>query len=138
MNDKVFVDTNIWIYAHLEEQDSRKCALAVAALERSARLVLSTQVLNEYYSVMLKNRAQDDWIQENIESLVEWCEVALITLPVIRLAHRVKLKYRFSYWDSLIVASALDSRCKFLFSEDLQSSQLIEGSLLILNPLQEA
>lgn len=137
MNDKVFVDTNIWVYAHLEEQDSRKSALAEAAINRHPERVVSTQVLNEYYSAMLKNRAQDNWIQENIESLIDWCEVTLITLPVIRLAHQVKLKYHFSYWDSLIVASALDSRCKFLFSEDLQSSQLIEGGLLILNPLQE-
>ena len=94
------------------------------------------QVLNEYYAAMLKNRMTDEWIQSNIEAMIEYCEVQLVTLSTARLAHRIKMRYRFSYWDSLIVASALESGCGVLYSEDLQSQQQIENQLEILNPFK--
>jgi predicted nucleic acid-binding protein len=46
------------------------------------------------------------------------------------------MRYQFSYWDSLIVASALESGCGVLYSEDLQSQQRIENQLEILNPFK--
>ena len=55
------------------------------------------QVLNEYYAAMLKNRMTDEWIQSNIEAMIEYCEVQLVTLSTARLVHRIKMRYRFSY-----------------------------------------
>lgn len=46
------------------------------------------------------------------------------------------MQYIFSYWDSLIIASALESGCNILYSEDLQSQQQIEAQLEILNPFK--
>jgi predicted nucleic acid-binding protein len=43
-------------------------------------------------------------------------------------------KYRYSFYDSLIISAALSSGCKILFSEDLHHGQLIEGKLKIVNP----
>ena len=54
---------------------------------------------------------------------------------MIRLAHRLKNRYRFSYWDSLVIGSALDAGCTILYSEDLQHGQHIEDRLHIVNPL---
>lgn len=76
----------------------------------------------------------DEWIQANIEAMMNYCSVQLITLSVIRLAHKIKIRYRFSYWDSLIIACALDTGCTLLYSEDLQPNQLIEDQLKIINP----
>jgi predicted nucleic acid-binding protein len=45
-------------------------------------------------------------------------------------------KYKYSFYDSLIIASAIESNCKILYSEDLQHSQKIEGSLIITNPFK--
>ena len=84
---------------------------------------------------MLKNKMTDEWIQTNTEAMLEYCDVQLITLSVIRLAHRIKIRYHFSYWDSLIIASALDAGCSLLYSEDLQSHQIIEDKLQVMNPL---
>ena len=66
MTDKCFIDTNIWVYAHLQDTHN-KCEMALELLETLPQLVGSTQVLNEYYSVMLKKKIADHLIQENIE-----------------------------------------------------------------------
>jgi len=44
-------------------------------------------------------------------------------------------KYKFSFWDSLISASALENNCKILYSEDMQDGQKIKSHLTIKNPL---
>ncbi len=135
MSVKLFLDTNIWVYAHLESENDTKHQKANTLVEETVQpLVISTQVLHEYYSVMLKNKMTDEWIQTNIEAMIEYCEIQLITLSIIRSAHRIKVRYRFSYADSLIIASALDAGCNILYSEDLHTQQPIENQLQILNP----
>lgn len=135
MNVKIFVDTNILVYAHLETENDSKHQKANVLVEKTLQpLVISTQVLHEYYSAMLKNKMTDEWIQTNIEAMMDYCVIQLITLSVIRLAHNIRICYRFSYWDSLIVASALDAGCTLLYSEDLQPHQLIKDKLRIMNP----
>lgn len=137
MNDKPFIDTNIWVYAHLQDVNNNKCNIALALLEALPILVSSTQVLNEYYSVMLKNKVADCLIQDNAEIIIAIADMRIIRIATIRLAHKIKLKYGFSYWDSLIVASALEAECQCLYSEDMQHKQLIEGGLIIVNPFKD-
>lgn len=137
MNDKFFIDTNIWVYAHLQETANSKCNIALTLLETLPVLVTSTQVLNEYYSVMLKNKVADNLIQDNIEVIIAITEMQVIQIVTIRLAHQIKLKYTFSYWDSLILASALESGCQHLYTEDLQHKQIIEASLMVVNPFKD-
>lgn len=134
MSAEPFVDTNIWVYAHTEAPGDLRGPLARSLVEDGRRFVISTQVLSEYYSAMLKNGATDSLIQQNTESMILRCELRLIDLSVIRLSHRVKNRYGFSYWDSLVVASALEAGCDILFSEDLQHDQRIERSLRVVNP----
>lgn len=135
MSVKLFLDTNIWVYAHLESENDTKHQKANTLVEETVQpLVISTQVLHEYYSAMLKNKMTDEWIQTNIEAMIEYCEIQLITLSIIRLAHRIKVRYQVSYSDSLIIASALDAGCNILYSEDLHTQQPIENQLQILNP----
>lgn len=134
MSVKPFVDTNIWIYAHLDQNKDPKGVIANNLVETAPQLVVSTQVLSEYYSVMLRNRAEDAWIQSNLEAISQYCEVIPVSLSTIRGAHRIRLRYHFSYWDSLIIASALEAGATLLYSEDMQSGQLVEDVLLITNP----
>lgn len=136
MSDKSFIDTNIWVYAHLQEANNRKCNAALELLETLPFLVSSTQVLNEYYSVMLKNKIADNVIQDNTEIIIAITDIPIIQIMTIRLSHKIKLKYGFSYWDSLILASALEADCQRLYSEDMQHNQVIEGSLMIVNPFK--
>jgi len=45
-------------------------------------------------------------------------------------------RYKYSYWDSLILSSALENRCKVLYTEDMQDGQTIDGKLNIENPFK--
>jgi predicted nucleic acid-binding protein len=136
MSGEPFVDTNIWVYAHLETPQDPKGDLARALVESDHRFVVSTQVLNEYYAAMLKNRIPDLAIQNNLEAMIQHCDVVLVSVPVIRQAHVLKNRYGFSLWDSLVVSSALDAGCPVLYSEDLQHDQRIEGRLVVRNPFR--
>ncbi|WP_417915034.1 PIN domain-containing protein [Candidatus Electronema sp. JM] len=57
-----------------------------------------------------------------------------VTVPVIRKACAIAERYRYSYYDSAVLASALSCGCALLFSEDMQPGQLIEEQLRIVNP----
>ncbi|OQX23011.1 MAG: hypothetical protein BWK80_28160 [Desulfobacteraceae bacterium IS3] len=136
MPDRIFIDTNIFIYAHLEEDNNYKNQSALKLFNSlNARIVVSTQVLNEYYSVMLRNKIEDEIIQKKLNIIADECTIADITIRTIRKAWEIRLKYRHSYWDSLILASALENSCSVLYSEDMQSNQVIEDTLTIINPL---
>lgn len=134
MSAEPFVDTNIWVYAHLEIPEDAKGDQARALVESGRRFTISTQVLNEYYAAMLRNRVPDVEIQENLELMMQHCDVHLLSLTTIRRAHAIRNRYGFSLWDALIVAGALEAGCAVLYSEDLQHGQWIERTLQIVNP----
>jgi predicted nucleic acid-binding protein len=105
-------------------------------LENLPTVICSTQVLNEYYSAMLKNKVAENLIQDNIEQIIEFSDVATVQVNTLRLAHQLRLKYRFSYWDCLILASALEANCAVLYSEDMQHGQVINEAVRIVNPFE--
>lgn len=68
MTGKVFVDTNIFVYAALKPQDtSEKWRMAIDLLNSSRSFVISTQVLNEFSSVLLRKNISDDDIRSRVE-----------------------------------------------------------------------
>lgn len=136
MSESAFIDTNIFVYAHLQEEGNSKCDAALALLENLPTVICSTQVLNEYYSAMLKNKVAENLIQDNIEQIIEFSDVAVVQINTLRLAHQLRLKYRFSYWDCLILASALEANCAVLYSEDMQHGQVINEAVRIVNPFE--
>ncbi|MCK9422755.1 MAG: PIN domain-containing protein [Bacteroidales bacterium] len=138
-HDNFFIDTNLFVYAKLENSDEVKHAKAKIFLgDLTGNVTISVQVLNELYAVFSKNKISDPIIQETITSILDEVILETITLKTIHIAWAVKQKYQYSYYDSLIIASALDAGCTILFSEDLQHLQTIEGKLKIVNPfLQE-
>jgi len=96
--------------------------------------VASTQVLNEFAAVLLKNRCSDADIQSRVENIIADCTIPLVTVDTIRLAWDVRQRYQVAYWDSLIVASALDTGCQTLYTEDMSDGMVIDKSLRIINP----
>jgi predicted nucleic acid-binding protein len=135
MNHKSFIDTNIWIYAHLENDDEKNNQ-ALTLLDSLSELAISTQVLNEYYSVMLKYKIADEIIQDNINVIIDASNVALIEISTLQLAHKIRLQNGFSYWDSLMIASAIQNNCTILYSEDMQHQQKIQ-TLTVINPFMK-
>jgi predicted nucleic acid-binding protein len=70
------------------------------------------------------------------KEIEEEFELHTVNTGTIKKAIEIKIKYKFSFWDSLIVASALENRCNILYTEDLQHGQVIETTLKIVNPFK--
>lgn len=138
MNDnRVFIDTNIFLYAALEDdfqQGKRTGAINLLKGLYGKTVYINTQVLHEFYSVMLRNGASDEAICNQLNAIIGETKVAVIKVKTVRQCWDIRLKYRYNYWDCLILASALENDCGILYTEDLQHGQIIEKSLQIVNP----
>ena len=132
MTAKYFADTNLWVYAHLRDTGDFRCEQAARLIE-AYRLTISNQVLHEYYNVMLKNKVPDTLIQRNIARITARCDIFCVDLTSLEISMKIRNRFMFSWWDSLIVAAALQKGCSRLYTEDLQHGQTIDG-LTIINP----
>ena len=81
-----FVDTNIWVYAHLRSPDEPRHPLALAFAKQLNNGVIIPQVVAEYYSVMLKNGKDDTWIQTNLAAIFSYTHLQPLNASVIRRA----------------------------------------------------
>ncbi len=134
-----FFDSNVVVYAH-DRRDVRKQARAIHLLAthaRDATLTISTQVLAESYSILLRKRLLDaDDAIAALEALVVGRVVAADAASVMR-GLQLSRRYRLSSWDGLIVQAALDAGCTTLFTEDMQAGQRF-GELEVVNPFDDA
>jgi predicted nucleic acid-binding protein len=128
---EAFFDTSILLY--LLSGD-------VAKAERVETLVaeggsVSVQVLNEFAAVARGKLALSFGdIREILATVREVCQVQPLTAETHDRALLVAERYKFSIYDSAIVASALLASCKTLYAEDLQHHQRIEQQLTVINP----
>ena len=68
---------------------------------------------------------------------IDICNVSFHEIETIKYSWKIRRKYSYSYWDSLIIASALENNCKALYTEDIQDGQIIEDKLTIINPFKD-
>lgn len=128
-----FFDTNILIY--LLSADAARADLIEEKLAEGA--TVSVQVLNEFTSVALRKLGMSVIeIREALEPITTICRVVPMTLEIHQRGLRVAERYRFSFYDALIVAAALESSCTMLYTEDLQDGQVIDNTLTIKNPFR--
>lgn len=128
---KPFFDSNILLC--LLSGDSNKADRAEAVLAQGG--IISVQVLNEFASVASRKLGLSyPEIRDALKTLQRVCKVISITLETHELGLQLAERYGFSIYDSLIVAAALIAECGTLYSEDLQSGQVIDGRLVIQNP----
>ena len=140
MKDRIFIDTNVLVYIHLfdeESQDKRKVLQNLLHRRIDAELIINVQVINEFYNVLLRKNIEDNVIQEKIHSQLEICSASELSLKTVFSAWKLREKYKYSYWDSLILAAALENNCAIIYSEDMQHDQIIEDRLTIVNPFRE-
>lgn len=138
MSDRVFVDTNILIYAHNVDagEKYRKAAAALEQLWAKDNGVLSTQVLQEFY-VTITKKIQAPLSPCEARNLIQHYMVWPVVLnepAEILTASRIEEENRISFWDALIVASAAKGNATIILTEDLNHGQIIEG-IRIDNPL---
>ena len=131
MQDNCFADSHVLLYTL--DKTSTKQEIAFTLWRHG--VVVSTQVVMEFTNVCLKKMkfSKQDAI-ENAANMMEGSIVKSITKESIHLAFELAIKYEFSHWDCLIIASALEAKCNALYTEDLQHGQLVNGKLRIVNP----
>ena len=133
-----FIDSNVFVYM-FDETDGRKRDVAVRLVESALHTgdaSISFQVIQETLNVLTRKLATP-MTAEGAKRFVEEVLKPLFRVPAsISLYNRaldVQDRYRFGFYDSLIVAAALEAGCSRLYTEDLQDGQRIEG-LTIENP----
>ncbi|MBP0015209.1 MAG: PIN domain-containing protein [Roseofilum sp. SBFL] len=136
------IDTNIWLYRLFDDQRidarerQRKLKIATSITDQSS-LTISTQVINEISANLIKKANFDETqIKAVIQSLYNRCQVVEFSLNILQSASDLRINYNLSFWDSLIVASALAGGADFLYSEDMQDGLIVSGQLNIINPFQ--
>jgi predicted nucleic acid-binding protein len=135
MNDKAFLDTNVLIYLYSTDEPDKQAA--VEQLTQNNAITLSTQIINEFINVMTKKyKLEVVSITNAVREIMDSFMIVQVTTDTIMQALSIMKKYRFSYFDSLIMASALESECSVLHTEDLHHQQLIEHRLRVNNPFK--
>jgi len=140
MTDKVFVDTNILVYAHdADAGPKRQRAAAVLRDLWDARSgTLSTQVLQEFYinaTRKIRTPLSPGLAREVVRNYASWVDSSITPDTLLR-ASEISETWGLSFWDGLIVAAAEQNRTARLLSEDLSHGSLIAG-VRIVNPFLE-
>ncbi len=132
MRDNFFVDSNICLY--LLSNDFIKKEIAKEVLLQ--KCTISTQVISENINVIhkkLKHLSKLE-IEAHIDLLIKNSTLVLIHISTIKNALLIKEKYQLQWYDSLIIASALEANCTILYTEDMHHGLIVEGTLSIIDP----
>lgn len=134
MNANILIDTNLWVYLYAADNPKSPFVHQVVK-EQFDRIIISTQILGELYHVLTR-KAYCKPMQARV-IVNEMC----VTFPVLSIttncvlnAMDIVMDYKYSYWDSLVLATAMLNECEIVYSEDMQHNQRI-GELRIINPL---
>lgn len=130
-DEKIFLDSNILVY--LLEKDRTRRDLVLGFSNKGH--YISTQVISENVNTCLKKlKMTKEESFEHGNYLFNSYNLVLITKEIILLAFKISIRYKYSYWDSMILATSLGNNCNILYSEDMQHNQMIEDRLKIVNP----
>jgi predicted nucleic acid-binding protein len=138
MSGRFFLDTNLFVYTFDAKAPTKakKAAQLIRRAADSGEGIISYQVVQEFFNVAFRRFPQPMSVAEAEQYLITVLRplLAVHSSPAVYFeALRIVEKYRFSWYDSLIVAAALEGKCEKLYSEDFQHGQKIE-SLRIENP----
>ena len=134
MRDKAFFDTNVFVYAIIQDDPRSDHAEELIAQGGT----VSVQVLSEFAAVA-RRKTKMPWVEirralDGIETL---CPDPLpITFDTHQEALAIAERFGYKIYDALIVASALEARCTILYSEEMQDGQVIDGRLTFRNPFR--
>jgi predicted nucleic acid-binding protein len=141
MSDKVFIDTNVLLYAY-DRDAGAKHEIARKLIRRcweTASGVISIQVLSEFFA--RATRAGHSFVSlDEAESIVQnlsnaWV-VVIPDVSVVLEAIRGRKDHQLSYWDALIWATAKQARIGTVYTEDFQDGQVVEG-VKFVNPFKQ-
>jgi len=136
--DKCFFDTNVLVYLYASDEPAKReraRSLLAHALE-AGEIVLSAQVLQEFYVTVTRKSAVGLSLREAEQAVERFSRFRIIPgdTNLVLAAIRRSRSSKISFWDSLIVEAARTAGCRVLYSEDLQDGWRIDESLRVINP----
>jgi predicted nucleic acid-binding protein len=140
MNDRFFLDTNIFVYSfdRSAPAKSREAAQLIRSALTTQKGVVSYQVVQEFFNVALRKFSSPMSMADAEQYL------GAVFRPLLNVhssqalyaeALRIQANSGFAWYDSLIVAAALQAKCDLLYTEDLQHDRRF-GELRIANPFR--
>ena len=136
-SQQIFIDSNIWLYRFIiNPRDTHAIPKQQIAtnITNFQNILISTQVVNEVcFNLIRKAGFNHSQIQLLVEELEINCEILPVSLETLQSAVKLRAQYLLSFWDSLIVASAVLGGASILYSEDMQDGLILENTLQILN-----
>jgi predicted nucleic acid-binding protein len=138
MSGRFFLDTNVFVYT-FDYGAPHKAKTAAHLIRRATDTgegIVSYQVVQEFFNVALRRFSQPMTVAEAEQYLLTVFRplLAVHSSPAIYFeALRISARHKLAWYDSLIVAGALEGGCEVLYTEDLQRGREIEG-LRIENP----
>ena len=142
MSDRVFVDSNIFLYAFTEIDDKSKKE-EIAKHKICSEIILndiniSTQVINEVSSNMIRKlKFSNSEVREFVESCYGRYNIINFSQELFVVASKIRENYNISYYDSMIVSAGLKANATILYSEDMQHDLVVNDSLRIINPFKD-
>ena len=130
-----FIDSNILVYAEASDEPSKRYAALTLLrhLKLSGKGVISTQVLQEFANVALRKMGLDvNHVRKQLGAHQQF-EVVQVTPTIINAAVDLHQTRSLPFYDALIVQAAITSGCDTLYSEDLNTGEVING-VKIVNP----
>lgn len=134
--NRIFLDSNILIYLYTSDEID-KTNIISALLQKHQNVLISTQVLFEFcYVVHRKLKVSYSHIEKALKEFSNAFEIIIITQEMISSALHMAEAYHYSFPDSLIITTAIKSKCDILLSEDMHNNHIIENKLTIINPFK--
>ena len=132
MPDKAFIDTNIFFYLYSADEPEKRRKIEDTIANYSC--ITSIQALNELNNILIKKlKLPVDEIKAVIAEITTFYTITKVDLSVIEQALDLHAEYQYSYYDCLMLSSALMSGCTQIFTEDMQNGQIIRKQLVIKN-----
>ncbi|HUA93323.1 MAG TPA: PIN domain-containing protein [Terracidiphilus sp.] len=138
MNDRFFLDTNIFVYS-FDRSASAKAKKAEQLIRKALTTkkgIVSYQVVQEFFNVALKRFSHPMHLADAEQYLTTVIRPLLGVHSSPALygeALRMQSTRKLSWYDALIVSSAIQANCDVIYTEDLQNEQKF-GTLQVKNP----
>jgi predicted nucleic acid-binding protein len=130
---RIFLDTNLLVYSD-DRSDKRRARTAIDLIEQALSAgdgVISTQVLQEYYSVTTRKLGTDPGIARRKIELFSRMDVVQVDVSMIVEAIDLQRLHAMSFWDAQILSAAGRVGCTTLLTEDLSAGRMIAGILIV-------
>jgi len=139
--NKILIDTNVLLYTYDYRDNARKARAAevLRILEENNDGVFSVQTLSEFMNVVTKGTTTIIESSELLIQLQYWIRlfpVLPLTQNIVFEATRCVIDHKFSYYDAQIWAVAKLNQIPYIFSEDFQDGQILEG-VRFVNPFSK-